>query len=155
MKRLITATIVAATAAGLLAGTSMAGNQDPRLELKRGVQPTKPASRPIKKLHYLFVTSPKTGYICAVGIDCPIRWRLYADRNYPTVWLQVADANGTPAAGAFPVSNTGLYNWKPDSHFWDESVRCKSWRILVYTHDRRFKGMSGTFKVGKFLNRCP
>jgi hypothetical protein len=155
MKRLLTATIVGAAAAGLLAGAAMASSQGQGLEQKRDVQATPPATGPIKKVHYLFVTAPKTGYICAVGMDCPIRWRLNADRNYPTVWLQVVDANGTPSAGAYPVPNTGLYHWKPDIHFWDRSIRCKDWRILVSTPDRRFKGMSGTFKVGKFLNHCP
>mgnify|MGYP001211983828 CR=1 FL=1 len=101
------------------------------------------------------VTYPFDGEICAINTPCSIRWVTNLIKNYPTVWAQIVWPDGTPTAGSYPLTNNGQYNWVPDSSFWDESVRCKEYRVKIYTSDNKYIGMSGRFKVGQTLGHCP
>jgi hypothetical protein len=101
------------------------------------------------------VKYPFDGEICAINQPCSIIWVTNLIKNYPTVWVQIVWPDGTPTAGSYPLTNNGQYNWVPDASFWDESVRCKEYRVKVYTNDNKFKGMSGRFKVGQTLGHCP
>jgi hypothetical protein len=101
------------------------------------------------------VTYPFDGEICAINQPCSIIWVTNLIKNYPTVWAQIVWPDGTPTAGSYPLTNNGQYNWVPDSSFWDESVRCKEYRVKIYTSDNKYKGMSGRFKVGQTLGHCP
>jgi len=114
---------------------------------------------PLKKMYstltHIEVTYPYDGEICAINQPCSIIWVTNLIKNYPTVWVQIVWPDGTPTAGSYPLTNNGQYNWVPDASFWDESVRCKEYRVKVYTNDNKFKGMSGRFKVGQTLGHCP
>ena len=106
-------------------------------------------------MSHIKVSYPFDGEICAINQGCSIIWVTNLIKNYNIVWLQIVWPDGTPTAGSYPVTNNGQYNWFPDSSFWDESVRCKEYRVKVYTNDNKFKGMSGRFKVGQTLGHCP
>jgi hypothetical protein len=95
------------------------------------------------------VIRPFTGTSCVIGSPCDITWEITNIQKYPTVWLEIVWPDGTPTAGAYPVTNKGYYyDWKPDPSFADPSVLCKQLRIKIYTPDNIYKGMSGLFKVG-------
>ena len=107
------------------------------------------------KLFKIDVIHPMTGTSCVIGSSCHITWDKTNIQNYPTVWLEIVWPDGTPTAGAYPVSNNGYYyDWKPDPSFADPSVLCKQLRIKIYTPDNKYKGMSGLFKVGIPPNGC-
>jgi hypothetical protein len=101
------------------------------------------------------VKYPFDGEICAINQGCSIIWVTNLIKNYPTVWVQIVWPDGSPTAGSYPLTNNGQYNWLPDSSFWDESVRCKEYRVKIYTSDNKYQGMSGRFKVGQTLGHCP
>jgi len=105
--------------------------------------------------HKLEVSYPFDGEICAINKACSIIWVTNLIKNYPTIWVQIVWPDGTPTAGSYPLTNNGQYNWVPDSSFWDESVRCKEYRVKIYTSDNKYQGMSGRFKVGQTLGHCP
>jgi len=107
------------------------------------------------KLFNIEVFEPGYGKSCVIGSPCSITWNKTNIQNYPTVWLEIVWPDGTPTAGAYPVSNNGYYyDWKPDPSFADPSVLCKELRIKIYTPDNKYKGMSGLFKVGNPPNGC-
>ncbi len=106
-------------------------------------------------LTHIEVSYPFDGEICAIYKGCSIIWNTNLIKNYNIVWLEIVWPDGTPTAGAYPVTNNGQYDWFPGASFWDESVRCKEYRVKVYTNDNKFKGMSGRFKVGQTFGHCP
>ncbi len=117
-----------------------------------GVKMSKIIKPLIKRTTKIEVTSPYEGAVCAINIICPIKWETGLIKNYNTVFLEIVYADGSPTAGAYPVTNKGEYKWIPDESFYDEGVYCEDFRVKVYTHDNKFKGNSGIFNVGKFLN---
>jgi hypothetical protein len=106
-------------------------------------------------MNHIEVRYPWDGEICVINQGCSIIWVKNLIENYPTVWLEIVWPDGTSTAGAYPVTNTGQYDWKPDASFWDESVRCKEYRVKVYTNDKKYQGMSGRFRVGQTWGKCP
>jgi len=106
--------------------------------------------------HKLEVSYPFDGEICAINKPCSIIWLTNLIKKHNMVLLQIVWPDGTPTSGSFNVTNNGQYNnWVPDASFWDESVRCKEYRVKVSTVDNKYQGMSGRFRVGQTLGKCP
>jgi len=125
----------------------------PSQETKIKISPDK---RPLPQtIHNLKVMYPTDGQICVINTGYSIIWLTNLIQNYGYVELELVWPDGTPAGGVYPVTNNGQYNWYPDASFWDESVRCKEYRVKVYTHDNKYHGLSGRFKIGQTYSKCP
>ncbi|MBN1545880.1 MAG: hypothetical protein JW902_04395 [Syntrophaceae bacterium] len=101
-----------------------------------------PIALPIK------IINPLQGQVYYSGKSMTIQWDKSVVAAYPTVLLQVCWPDGRPAAGSFPTSNTGSYVWQIN-----ETAE-NSLRVSVFTSDKKYKGLSGTFQI-KLPSKLP
>jgi hypothetical protein len=87
------------------------------------------------------INSPETGKNYYIGGTVPIQWSKAKIQNYGYVWLQVCYPDGQAAAGAYTTSNTGNYDWEL------KEKTGGSYRIKVWTHDKKYAGISGVFHI--------
>ena len=93
------------------------------------------------KTNWIKITSPEAGKDYYIGYDVPIEWDTEKIAKYGYVHIQICWPDGEPAGGTFPVQNTG-------SHVWEVKETAEnSLRLKIFTHDKKYSGMTGTFNI--------
>jgi hypothetical protein len=101
-----------------------------------------PMPKPIR------IINPVQGQVYYSGTSMTVQWDKSNIADYPHVYLQICWPDGTPAASPWLTPNTGSYVW-PIRETAENSLR-----ESIYTPDKKYKGMSGTFQV-KIQNMVP
>jgi hypothetical protein len=106
----------------------------------------------------IYVFQPFNETSCVIGYPCDITWDTSNIQNYPFLWLEVVNADGSDCCGAFPgIPNTGYYyGFIPDPSWADPGVLCQPFRIKIFVdpNTNDYSGVSGLFKVGIYPLGC-
>ena len=110
------------------------------------------------EMNSIYVIQPFNETSCVIGYPCDIAWDTSNIQNYPFLWLEVVNADGSDCCGAFPgIPNTGYYNgFIPDPSWADPGVLCQPFRIKIFVdpNTNEYSGVSGLFKVGIYPLGC-
>jgi len=88
------------------------------------------------------ITSPVAGRTYYIGRTMPIRWDTSLIADQKNIWLQTCWPDGKPAAGAYPATNTGSYDWVIGETAENDLRVC-----LSTMGEKKVTGMSGTFHI--------